>query len=570
MNRARTNPRRLEQLHAKISQMTFLDPACGCGNFLVIAYRELRLLELEILKIEQKGQRVLDISRLSRVNVDQFYGMEIEDFPAQIAQVALWLMDHQMNMLMSSTFGLYYARLPLTRRPGIFRVNALETDWTKVVSPNRLSFILGNPPFVGSRYVTSGQKADLDRIFDGVRGHGILDYVSAWYVKAAQYIQGTEIPVAFVSTKSITQGEQVGVLWGTLLESYHVHIQFAHRTFKWTSEGRGKAAVQCVIVGFGLRAPVKATIFDYETPESEPFKIDAKRINPYLVDAPDILLYNRSTPVDDVPAAIIGNQPIDGGNYLFTEPERDAFVASEPKAASHLLPWIGSEEFINGTRRFCLWVGDLAPDQLRAMPEVMRRVEAVREFRQLSKRAATRKLADRPTRFEVESMPRSTFVIIPEVSSEKREYIPMGFLPPTNLASNLVKIIPNATLYHFGVLTSEMHMAWVRYVGGRLEGRYRYSIGIIYNNFPWPESTARARTAIETASKGILDARGAYPKSTLADLYDPASMPPALRQAHVRLNREVEKAYGQRFSSDADRVAFLFQRYQTRGGGATS
>jgi hypothetical protein len=347
-----------------------------------------------------------------------------------------------------------------------------------------------------------------------------------------------------------------------LLNVYKVKIHFAHRTFKWTSEARGKAAVHCIIVGFGLSEPNKPVIFDYETPEAEAYKIEVKHINPYLVDAPDVLLFNRSKPLCAVPEIGIGNKPIDGGNYLFTEKEKDIFLLKEPKAAKYMKPWIGSDEFINGYRRYCLWLGDILPEEMRGMPEVMKRVEAVQKFRLESKSKPTQKLAETPTRFHVENMPQSTFVVIPEVSSERREYIPIGFLKPDCLCSNLVKIVPNATLYHFGVLTSSMHMAWVRYVCGRMKSDYRYSIGIVYNNFPWPNPNEKQRKVIEDAAHNVLNIRGQFPKSTLADLYDRFATPPALRQAHNRLNAEVEKAYGRRFSSDANRVAFLFEIYQ--------
>lgn len=562
--RVKNSPRRLEQLHQKIAEMKFMDPACGCGNFLVIAYRELRLLELEILKIEQKGQQVLDISKLSRVNVDQFYGIEKEEFPAQIAQVALWLMDHQMNMQVSAAFGLYYIRLPLTKRPGIYCRNALTTDWTSIVKPEELSYMLGNPPFVGSKFLSAEQRQEMASIFNGANGNGILDYVSAWYVKAAEFIQGTEIKVGFVSTNSIIQGEQVGVLWDILLNKYHIKIHFAHRTFKWSSEARGKAAVHCVIIGFGLDEPSEHHIFDYETVDADPFKMKVGRINPYLVDAPDVLLKNRSEPICDVPRAGIGNKPIDGGNYLFTEQEKDIFLLKEPKAAKWMRPWIGSDEFINGYQRYCLWLGDCPPEELRSMPEAMRRVEAVRQYRLGRTSKPTIKLAETPTRFHVENMPRSNFIIVPEVSSERRKYIPMGFSGPEVLCSNLVKIVPDATLFHFGILTSGMHMAWVRYVCGRLKSDYRYSIGIVYNNFPWPQPSKKQRAAIEAAANEVLEARIKHPKACLADLYDPRTMPPDLIRAHNKLDIEVEKAYGKRFKNDADRVAFLFDKYLER------
>lgn len=565
--RSKNSPRKLEQLHQKIAEMKFLDPACGCGNFLVIAYRELRLLELEILKIEQSRadgrqfQQAIWSTSLSRVNVDQFYGIEIEEFPAQIAQVAMWLMDHQMNMLVSSTFGLIYIRLPLSKRPGIFCQNALRTDWTTIIKPDELSIMLGNPPFVGSKFLSAEQREEMAKIFNGARSNGILDYVSAWYVKAAEYIQGTEIKVGFVSTNSITQGEQVGALWNILLNTYGIKIHFAHRTFRWSSEARGKAAVHCVIIGFGLIEPKQRFIFDYEMVDADPFKVEVNQINPYLVDAPDILLRSRSTPLSKVPKPGIGNKPIDGGNYLFTEQEKDIFLLKEPQAAKWIRPWIGSHEFINGYQRYCLWLGDCPPDELRSMPEVMKRVEAVRQLRLNSKSKPTIRLADTPTRFHVENMPTSTFIVIPKVSSERRKFIPMGLLSPDYLCSDLVHIVPNATMFHFGVLTSSMHMAWVRYVCGRLKSDYRYSIDIVYNNFPWPEPNEKQRLAIENAADEVLEARKEFSQSTLADLYDPRTMPPSLMQAHNKLDAEVEKAYGKRFSSDADRVAFLFERH---------
>lgn len=563
-DKVKNNPKRLDQFHQKLSSLKFLDPACGCGNFLVISYRELRMLEIEILKKKYEGhqiQQVLDISHLSRINVDQFYGIEVEEFPAQIAQVAMWLMDHQMNMLLSSEFGLYFIRLPLKTRPGITKGNALTEDWRKVAEPKDLSYILGNPPFVGSKFLSDEQRAEMNTIFTSSKNSGILDYVSAWYVKAAEFIKDTDIKVGFVSTNSITQGEQVGPLWDLLLNKFGINIQFAHRTFKWSSQARGKAAVHCVIIGFALAQPEEPMLFDYDTPEAEAHQMKVKHINPYLVDAPDALLFNRSKPICDVPQIGIGNKPIDDGNYLFTKEEKDAFILIEPLAEKWFRPWIGSDEFINGFQRYCLWLGECPPDELRKMPEVMKRVENVRQKRLESKSKPTIKLASTPTRFHVENMPKSSFIVIPKVSSEKREFIPIGFLSPDYLASDLVFIVPDASLFHFGILTSSMHMAWVRYVCGRLKSDYRYSIGVVYNNFPWPNSTDAQKTSIEKAAKAVLDARSMFPKSSLADLYDPLSMPKELLQAHNNLDREVEKAYGKRFEDDAERVKFLFERY---------
>ena len=370
------------------------------------------------------------------------------------------------------------------------------------------------------------------------------------------------VKAAFVSTNSITQGEQVGILWPDLLRR-GVRIQFAHRTFQWNSEARGKAAVHCVIIGFGLQDVADKWLFDYDTPKSEPHAVKAANINPYLVDGPDVVLQSRSKPLCDVPEIGIGNKPIDGGYYLFTTEERDAFLKLEPAAEKWFRRWLGADEFINGYERWCLWLVDCPPDELRKMPEAMKRVDAVRKIRLASKSAPTRKIADTPTRFHVENMPKGNYLVIPEVSSERRIYIPVGFLEPETLCSNLVKICPNATLYHFGILSSTMHNAWMRAVCGRLESRYRYSAGIVYNNFPWPELTEKQQAAIETAAQKVLDARTSYPSATLSDLYDPLTMPPDLVKAHQALDKAVDAAYGKTgFKTEAERVAFLFERYQ--------
>ncbi|MBP7086824.1 MAG: class I SAM-dependent DNA methyltransferase [Methanomassiliicoccales archaeon] len=571
LQKARGNARKLDALHDKLSKLKFLDPACGCGNFLVIAYRELRLIEIEILK-EKNGkeqvQQVLDISHLSRINVDQFYGIEIEEFPAQIAQVALWLMDHQMNMLLSSTFGQYYARLPLKTKPNIYCENALKKDWKEIAPPDELSYILGNPPFVGSRFLSNDQRKEIDGIFNSSKNSGVLDYVTAWYVKAAQFIEETKIKVGFVSTNSITQGEQVGPLWDVLLNKFGVKIHFAHRTFRWSSQARGRAAVHCVIIGFATVEPKKPVIFDYDTPEAEAHRIDVEHINPYLVNAPNILIENRTKPISDVPRMLSGCQPIDNGNFLFSESEMNQFINIEPNASKWMKPFVGSIEFINGYSRYCLFLRNCPPEELRSMSNVMKRVDAVKQFRLSSKRKSTLKMAVYPTRFGLEIVPETNFVVVPKVSSERRKYIPIGFLSPDTICSDLVYIIPNGSLYHLGVITSTMHMAWVRYVCGRLKSDYRYSVGIVYNNFPWPDPTEKQKVAIEKAAQGVLDARALFPKSSLADLYDPLTMPKELVKAHQDLDAEVEKAYGKRFASDADRVAFLFGEYLKLTGAA--
>jgi hypothetical protein len=564
-DRIKRDGKRLVEYHERLANIRIFDPACGCGNFLVIAYRELRLLELDVLRelFKTNGSGFLDVGRIIFVDVDQFYGIEIEEFPSQIAQVALWLMDHQMNLRVSEEFGQYFVRLPLRKAPNIVYGNALTLDWRSVIGPGALSYIVGNPPFVGAKYMNEGQREEVAAVFVGTKNAGLLDYVTCWYRKAAEYmVSNPKIRAAFVSTNSISQGEQPGILWPGLF-AQGVRINFAHRTFQWTSEARGKAAVHCVIIGFALQDDPEKWIFDYDSVTSEPHAIKAKNINPYLVDAPNVFLTNRSTPICRVPGMGIGNKPIDGGFYLFTHEEKAEFLVKEPQAAPFFRRWIGADEFINGYERWCLWLGGCSPDQIRKMPEAMKRVEAVREFRLSSKSAPTRKLADTPTRFHVENMPTKTFLVVPEVSSEKRFFIPIGFMQPDTLCSNLVKIVPDATLYHFGVLSSTMHMAWVRAVCGRLESRYRYSSGIVYNNFPWPEVTDKQRQAIDLAAQVVIDARARYPTSTLADLYDPLSMPPDLTKAHQALDQAVDSAYGKiKFGNEAQRVAFLFELYQ--------
>src|SRR5690606_27246621 len=423
-----------------------------------------------------------------------------EEFPAQIASVALWLMDHQMNLRVAEMFGEYFARLPLVKAPTIVHGNALRVDWNDVVPAGTLNYILGNPPFVGAKLMSAEQRGDLLAVAGSMKGAGLLDFVCGWYLKAARYMAPNhrwdsaavnlapknDLRCAFVSTNSITQGEQVGVLWGELLRA-GMRTFFAHRTFQWNNEARGVAAVHCVIVGFAAADVSPKRLFDYEDIRGEPHEVRPANINPYLVDAADILLPNRRKPICPAPEIGIGNKPIDGGNYLFTTEERDAFIEKEPASARWFRRWLGADEFINGWERWCLWLGECPPSELRKMPEAMKRVEAVRAFRLASKSAPTRKLAQTPTRFHVENIPTDNYLVIPEVSSERRPIIPIGFMAPDTLCSNLVKVVPHATKFHFGVVTSTMHMAWVRVTCGRLKSDYRYSSGIVYNNFPWPD-----------------------------------------------------------------------------------
>jgi hypothetical protein len=474
-------------------------------------------------------------------------------------------MDHQMNLKVSEAFGQLYQRLPLKKSPHIHCGNALRLDWKTILPPEQCSYVLGNPPFVGAKFQTDEQRADMDAIAGDAENSGLLDYVTGWYFKAADYIQDTHIVAGFVSTNSISQGEQVGVLWNYLFQHFGLKIHFAHRTFPWVSEARGKAHVHVVIIGFADFDAVSKRIYDYEG--EKPTVISAKNISPYLIEGTDLAILNRSTPICNVPEMGIGNKPIDDGNYLFTPEEKAVFLKEEPAAREFFRRWVGSEEFINGIERWCLWLGDCPAEKLRSMPHALERVENVRKFRLASKSAPTRKIADRPTRFHVENMPGRSFLVVPEVSSEKRPYIPIGFTQPQTLCSNLVKIVPNATAFHFGVLSSAMHMAWVRQVCGRLKSDYRYSNKLVYNNFPWPNTTAAQRERVEEKARAVLAAREPHlpprGKATLADIYDPLAMPPELVKAHAELDRAVEKCYrSEPFHSDRERVEFLFSLYE--------
>lgn len=563
--RIKHNRNRLFDFHKRLRQLTFLDPACGCGNFLVIAYRELRLLELEVLRASRDPrQQLLSVQSLIQVDVDQFYGIEIGEFPAQIAQVALWLMDHQMNLLVSEEFGLYFARIPLRTSANIVCANALQLDWNEVVPAGRLSYILGNPPFVGHHYQSASQKADQALVLAEIPARGVLDFVTNWYVKAAAFMHANpRIEAALVSTNSITQGEQAGIFWPFLL-AQGVRINFAHRTFQWNSEARGKAAVHCVIVGFALFDRPEKWLFEYEDIRGNAQATKADTINPYLVDAPDLVVGNRTTPLCAVPQMRWGNKPTDGGHFILSPEEKRELLELEPGAVKFVRRYMSGGDFLNGVERYCLWLVDAQPQELRALPRVMARVEAVRQSRLASKAASTRQYAAQPTLFRQIAQPESDYLAIPEVSSERRRYLPMAYLPREVICSNKIQFVPNATLFHFGVLQSTMHMAWMRTVCGRLKSDYSYSNTIVYNTFPWPEDPSdQQREAIETAARAVLDARGQFPGATLADLYDPLTMPPLLLRAHQGLDRAVDAAYGRRgFASEAERVAFLFDLYQ--------
>lgn len=553
----------LRRFHEKMAGLRFLDPACGCGNFLVVTYRELRLLEIELLKLlyPNAQQQELDVQRLSLVDVDAFYGIEISEWPARIAEVAMWLMDHQMNIRLSEAFGQYFVRLPLKKSPTIVNDNALRVDWKKVLPPEQCSYVLGNPPFVGAKFQTDAQRSHIEALAGKVKGHGLLDYVTGWYFKAAEYIQKTHIMVAFVSTNSISQGEQVGVLWNALFQNFQIKIHFAHRTFAWESEARGKAHVHVVIVGFANFNRDGKRIYEYDS--EMPHVSNVSNISPYLVEGSDYAVSNRQRPLNGAPEMSFGNQPIDGGNLLLNYDERAALLEKAPEAEAFIRPFLGSQEFINGEERWCLWLQKASPAAIRKIDAIKKRVEAVGEFRISSKRPATRKLAAVPAQFAFVSHPDGPYLLVPSVSSERRLYIPMGFMPADVIASNLCLIVPDARLFHFGILSSAMHMAWVRQVCGRLESRYRYSAKLVYNNFPWPEPTPKQKAAVENAAEAVLEARKQFPNSTLADLYDPLTMPPVLVKAHAALDRAVDLSYRpQPFANDRQRVEYLFALYE--------
>lgn len=558
---------KLSDFHQRLGKMKFLDPACGCGNFLVITYRELRLLELEVLRsLYKKGdhvQGVLDLREIIFLNVNMMYGIEYEEFPARIAEVAMWLIDHQMNQVIGLEFGQNIPLIPLKKSATIVHGNALTTDWESVVPKSNLNYILGNPPFIGSKIMNALQRAEVVKEYGNIPGSGVLDYVTAWYAKAAKYIQDTAVEVAFVSTNSIVQGEQTAIMWNELLAKYHIKINFAHRTFKWSNEARGNAAVYCVIIGFAVKDRKEKKIFEYEHIKGEPHEIKAKNINPYLVDAPDILIGKRTKPLCDVPPMSFGNMPLDGGNLLLTEEDRSEFLSKEPDAEKFILPLISAYEFLNGKKRYCLWLVDAQPNELKGLPEVLKRIEKVRKFRMDSVAPSTQKFAATPSTFRDKNNPES-YILIPSTSSENRKYIPIGFFEKDTIANNSCHIIPNGTLYHFGILTSAMHMAWVSNVCGRLESRYRYSKDIVYNNFPWPENPSeKHKTAIEKFAQEVLDARAQFPESSLADLYDPLTMPPVLLKAHQNLDKAVDAAYtAKTFTTETYRMEFLFALYE--------
>lgn len=567
----RMKKEKLLEYQEKLASLKFLDPACGSGNFLTESYICLRRLENEVINLyynSETGQKMLLTDNIIKVKISQFYGIEINDFAVAVAKTALYIAESQMlEETASLSPGSQLSFLPLSRYENIIEANALRTDWNTVVPKAELNFIMGNPPFVGARVKNAEQTKDIEDIFGkDWKGSGNLDYVACWYKKAADFITDTQIKCAFVSTNSITQGEQVAVLWKKLFTD-GLHFNFAYRTFIWDSEANEKAHVYCVIIGFG-KSPTKAERIIFSTTKIDKefvvTKHTASNINPYLIDADDVFIGSRNAPICDVPKIGIGNKPIDNGNYLFTETEYQDFIRKEPKSKQYFRRIYGSEEFINNKIRYCLWLGDCSVKELLSMPECMKRVDAVRKYRLASRSPGTVKLADKPTKFHVENISTKTYLLIPSVSSEKRKYIPIGFMSPDTMATNLVLISQEAEPWHFAVLTSSVHMAWVSAVCGRLEMRYRYSAQIVYNNFPWPVVSEKQKQELNKTAQAILDARAKHKDCSLADMYgEHMHLFESLTRAHKANDKAVLKAYGlPPDTSEEDILAFLMKRYR--------
>jgi hypothetical protein len=563
--------RALEMFRQNLGALRFFDPACGCGNFLIIAYRELRLLELDVLRVLYPiGQRELDVAVLSLIDVDQFYGIEISEFPARIAEVALWMMDHIMNNRLSLEFGESYLRIPLKKSPHIRHGDALEIDWADVLPPKDCSYILGNPPFSGFVLRDDAQRQQMKLLLELGAGGSRLDLVAAWFLKAGAYVQKSDCEIAFVATNSVTQGEQVAQLWPALFDRYKLEITFAHRTFAWDSDARGVAHVHAVIVGlapYGKERP-SAQLFTYERTDGEPSESLHKKLTAYLfsgdtVSNSHLVVYRRDHPFISIPSPRVGSKPVDGGYYIIDGTERIKLVKRYSDIDPFIRPYIGGQEFINGGDRWIFCLQNAQPQQIRRWPEVKQRIEAVRDYRETVGGNLSKSLAAVPTQFHVTLMPKLPFLAIPEVSSERREYVPIGWLEPPCIPSNKILVIENATLDLFGLVTSRIHMAWLRHIGGRLKSDYQYSGGIVYNTFPWPELNDPQRSKLSALAQAVLDARLAHPGSTLADLYDPDTMPPDLRKAHKTLDAAVDKLYrAAPLGSDRERVEHLFGLYE--------
>lgn len=561
----RREKRKLEAFHRRLAQMKFLDPACGCGNFLVLGYRELRRLEMDVIEASH-GEDVAeaDLRSECRLDVRQFHGIEIEEWPVRIAEVALWLMDHQMNQEVFHRFGGTRPSTPLRSTPTIRLGNALRIDWNEVLPAGECAYVLGNPPFVGKKARNADQVADMELIFGSTKGAGVLDYVCCWYAKAAAYIRGTQARAAFVSTNSITQGEQAGVLWPRLFGEYNLNIHFAHRTFAWESEARGKAHVHVVIIGFGQTPAAQKRISDYETDPIHPTVVSVSNISPYLVEGPDAVLRNREEPLCSVPEMQFGSMPNDDGNLLLTEAEKLAICAADKRISRYVRPFLSAREYLHGVPRWCLWLVDARPTELAQIRELHNRVLWVKQYRERSVREVTRELAKYPSAFGEIRQPKTKYILVPRHSSENRRYIPLSYFTPHYIVGDSCLFVPKASLFHFGVLSSAMHMAWVRQICGRIKSDFRYSNKLVYNNFPWPLSpTDKQSQRVEQCAQAVLDARTKFPDATLADLYDPVTMPPALARAHADLDGAVDRCYRREsFDNDRHRFEFLFALYE--------
>ena len=565
MKQAAPRKQALAAFQDKLASLTFFDPACGSGNFLTETFLSLRRLENKVIQAMFGGENVLTFDILIKVNISQFYGIEINDFACTVAKTALWIAESQTLKETSAIAGRAIDFLPLKTNAYIHEGNALRIDWSEVIAPEKLNYIMGNPPFVGYSLQSKEQKEDMLSIYVDEKGKpyktaGKIDYVAAWYWKAAQLMQANPvIRAALVSTNSITQGEQVAAIWKPLFDRFGIHIDFAYRTFRWDSEADIKAHVHCVIIGFSKADTKAKTIY-----LSDSQAIQATNINAYLIDAPDTWIDSRSKPLCDVPDMIYGSKPTDGGFLFIKEDEYNEIIANEPEVAKYIKRIYGSEEFINNKVRYCIWLVGVSPAEIRKSPFLMERVNSVREYRLQSPKAATRESANTAWLFQEVRYSENDYIVIPRVSSEKRRYIPIGFLTPDIMVNDAMQFIPNATLYHFGVLTSNVHMAWMRVVCGRLKSDYRYSKDIVYNNFPWCQPTEEQKARIEATAQAILEARAKYPDCSLADLYDEVTMPPELRRAHQDNDCAVMAAYG--FSTkmtESECVAELFKLYQS-------
>ena len=572
----------LRKFRARLGSIRCFDPACGCGNFLIIAYRELRSLEIEVLK--EIGQRTggvqLAVDVWSVIDVDQFYGIEIGEFPARIAATALWMMDHIMNTRLSLEFGQTYARIPIEKSPRIHNADALEIDWAEVLPPEECSYVFGNPPFGGAKFQSPEQREQVRRVAALGGSGGSLDYVAAWFIRAGEYARqaqtanGSRPPrIGFVATNSVTQGEQVAQLWPVLFERHNLEIAYAHRTFAWGSDARGKAHVHVVIIGLDLSEHARSDkrLFSYQDVKGEPLESSHAVITPYLVDGggltyPRLVVREENRPINGMRQLLTGSQPIDNGHYIFNAQDRMDFLDVEPDAAPLLRPFVGAREYLQGGERWILALRDVPPSTLAKLPRVRERIADVREYRHASKRMSTRKLADTPTHWQVNVLPTAPFLVLPEVSSERRKYVPIGWLEPPVIPSNKLRLLLDATLVDFALLSSAIHMAWMRAVTGRMKSDYMYSVGVVYNTFPTPPGFADKGTdltKLEPLAKAILDARVTHTESTLADLYDPDLMPVSLRKAHEALDRTVDRLYLPRgFQSERDRIEHLFMLYE--------